>query len=239
VFAGKYDEAIELMRGRMFRVWEGGSLDVADHWANAHLLRGEEKLAKNDFNDALADFQAASTIPDNLPSDNRRGGRGAEIAWWTGLAYEGMGNAAKAKESWQRTGDNLPQGRRRGGDAGGISERQVQLVYEALAKRKLGQTTEAETLLRSTLETAQRELSKEEKETTAVATPAERRAVDRIALAHYVAGLAQTGLGNSDQAREHLTAALARQPDQLGAKVEMKRGGLTADSADDADKGKR
>ena len=31
IFAGKYDDAIALMTGRTFSVWEGGSLDVAEH----------------------------------------------------------------------------------------------------------------------------------------------------------------------------------------------------------------
>ena len=103
VFAGKYDEAIQLMIGRKFSVWEGGTLDVADHWVNAHLLRGQREFAAKQFAAALADFQAAENIPDNLPSD-RGGGRGhdAEIAYWTGLAQEACGDADKAKQSWQR-----------------------------------------------------------------------------------------------------------------------------------------
>src|ERR1019366_5978831 len=61
VFAGKYDEAIQLMTDRTFSVWEGGTLDFADHWVNAHLLRGEHQLAAKQFAAALADFQAAAT----------------------------------------------------------------------------------------------------------------------------------------------------------------------------------
>ena len=52
---------------------EGGTLDVADHWVNAHLRRGV-KLQARRFSAALADFQAAQSIPDNLPSDRRGGG---------------------------------------------------------------------------------------------------------------------------------------------------------------------
>src|SRR5262249_42180874 len=75
VFAGKYDEAIALMTGRKFSVWEGGTLEVAEHWVNAHLLRGQRELAAKEFSQALADFLSAKNIPDNLPSD-RGGARG-------------------------------------------------------------------------------------------------------------------------------------------------------------------
>jgi tetratricopeptide (TPR) repeat protein len=102
VFAGKYDQAIQLMTGRRFAVWEGGRLDVADHWINAHLLRGQQKLAASQFAAALADFEAARTIPDNLPSDRGAGGgRDAEFAYWIGMACDGMGDMDKAKKSWQ------------------------------------------------------------------------------------------------------------------------------------------
>jgi len=101
VFAGEADEAIRLMTGRRFAVWEGGTLEVADHWVNAHLLRGRRALAGGRFAAALADFQAAQTIPDNLPSDQGGSGRNAEIAYWLGVAWEKTGEPAKAQQCWQ------------------------------------------------------------------------------------------------------------------------------------------
>ena len=69
VFGGKEAEAIQLMTGRTFSVWEGGALDVAEHWFNAHLLGGEQALAVGRAETAFSDFEAANKIPDNLPSD--------------------------------------------------------------------------------------------------------------------------------------------------------------------------
>ena len=43
----------------------------------------------------------------------------------------------------------------------------------------------------------------------------------RVAMAHYIAGLGQAGLGAKDKAREEFTAALASAPDTLGAKLAL------------------
>ena len=99
VSCGKLDEAINLMTGRTFSVWEGGSLDVAEHWVEAHLLRGEQKFKAGEFQAALADFQAAASVPDNLPDErDKAGGHAAEVSSWLGRTYEALGDPAKAKQ---------------------------------------------------------------------------------------------------------------------------------------------
>ena len=104
VAAGKYDDAIKMMTGRKFAVAEGANLNVSDHWMNAHILRGQQNIAAKRYKEALADFQTAVTVPDNLPSRGSGGvgGRNAEVAYLTGLAYEGLGDQARATESWNQ-----------------------------------------------------------------------------------------------------------------------------------------
>ncbi len=134
VFAGKYDDAIKLMTGRKFSVWEGGTLEVADHWMNAHLLRGRKELAVGQFSEALRDFAAAQAVPENLPNARNSGAtRAAEIAYWIGAAHDGAGEKDAAKKSWQQAADASYPEPRRGGD-GRISPRLVQDYYRALAK---------------------------------------------------------------------------------------------------------
>jgi len=212
VFAGKYDEAIQLMTGRIFSVWEGGTLDVAEHWVNAHLGRGRQELAARQFSAALADFQAARNIPDNLPSDGRsNGGREPEVAYWIGVAYDGLGDRAKAEQSWREAQAASAGGARRS-PRGGSPDRRVEEYYQALAKRALGQRAEADDALRSLLDEANRDL--------APASVAEVGAA-RTALAYYVAGLSHLGLGKTDQARMEFQLALRAVPDTLGAKMEL------------------
>jgi tetratricopeptide (TPR) repeat protein len=216
VFAGKYDEAIELMTGRKFSVWEGGSLEVADHWVNAHLLRGQQALASRKFAAALADFQAANNVPDNLPNDRGSGGSTPQIAYWLGVAYDATGDAPAATKSLQSASESPLSGGRRGGGSR-LSE---QAYYQALAKRKLGQTTEAESALRKLVEAAETELASG----TVDAPEPDRRRVSaraRKANAHYVAGLAHLALSEPEKAKTEFESALKAAPDLLGAKAAL------------------
>ncbi|MGO8700183.1 MAG: DUF5107 domain-containing protein [Limisphaerales bacterium] len=201
VFAGKYDDAIQLMGSRKFGVWEGGSLAVADDWMNAHLARGRQKLSAGKAAAALADFQAARTIPDNLPSDQGGDGREAELTYWIGAAYSAIGDKAKAAENWQESEKATRHGR-----SGRVTARQVQAYYRALAQRRLGETAEAESALRGLLETAQ-------------GAPADAK--EPTALSHYLAGLGHLGLGETDKAKAQFELALQSVPDSLGPKVEL------------------
>ncbi len=113
VFMGKYDEAIELMTGRQFNVWEGGArFGVYDSWTDAHLLRGHKNFADKKYAEALADYKAAIEFPANLQvARTRRGGRAAEVTYWIALAYEALGEQEKAKASFQESAAELPRDR--------------------------------------------------------------------------------------------------------------------------------
>ena len=222
VFAGKYDEAIQLMTGRIFSVWEGGALDVAKHWVDAHLLRGERELAAGKAAAALADFQAAGDIPDNLPSDAGAGrGHEAEIAYWTGLAHEAMGDADKARQCWELAVSGATEGRGRAGSGGRFDTNlSAERYYLALAQRKLGRSAQADAALKNLLEAAKADLEREA--TTGQNVQTERRSRSAgPGSSHYLAGLAHLGLGQNEAAKEQLAAALAASPDLLGAKAAL------------------
>ena len=196
IFARKYDRAIELMGGRRFSVWEGGSLDVAQHWVNAHLLRGREKLESGKFDAALSDFDQAKAIPENLPNDVDKIGASPEISYWIGVAYSRMGNNTKATESWRETAESplaKPSGRH---DA---SETRAQQYFIALAQQKLGRTDEADATLRSLLESAKKTLESN----VAPESSSKRLRYQQpdLAIAHYLAGLGYAGLGETEEAK--------------------------------------
>ncbi|HZZ26933.1 MAG TPA: DUF5107 domain-containing protein [Pirellulales bacterium] len=224
VFAGKYDEAIQLMTGRVFSVWEGGTLDVAEHWVNAHLLRGRRELEAQHWQAAVDDFQAAKNIPSNLPNDRGAGGnRQAEIAYWTGVAYDGLGNADAATQAWQAATNATaaPADFRRRGE-GRISDRQVQIYYQALAKRKLEQAADADKMLHNLIETAQTALDHGDEQPATAETFGPRLSPQaRAALAHTIAGLGHLGLGEKDLAQADFEKALQAMPDSLLAHTEL------------------
>jgi tetratricopeptide (TPR) repeat protein len=217
VLCGKYDEAIQLMTGRQFSVWEGGSLDVADYWLDAHLLRGRQRLKSGQTASALADFEAAKTIPENLPTE-RELGRDAELAWWLGVGYKAAGNPAKAKDNWEQA--VKAGGEVRGGRGGRISPQSAQIFYQASANQKLGNSSAAEQALKQLLEAADGDLQKE-KDNGQAAPPQRKSRNGGPGLNHYLAGLAHLGLGEKEAAREQFHAALEASPDLLGAKAAL------------------
>jgi tetratricopeptide (TPR) repeat protein len=226
VAAGKYDEAIKMMTGRKFAVAEGANLNVSDQWTNAHILRGQQNIAAQRYKEALVDLQRAVTAPDNLPSRGFGGGgaRSAEVAYLTGLAYEGLGDCAKATESWNRaTAQAGAGGGRRGGMGGGglVTAGGSQSYYQALCLQKLGQADKAKTMFQSLVDSGQLALKQP--------APAEAGRGGRggagqsprlrSANAHYTIGLGYLGLG--DAAKAELAQAVEISPDLLGARTAL------------------
>ena len=198
-FAGQADEAIALLSNHTFNIWEGGTrFNTAESWIDAHLVRGRQRLAANQAREALADFEAATRFPVNLRAYDS-GSRTAEISYWVGCARAAVGDATAAAAAWQRAAVAAFVPPRKNGDsepAGEGYRRSAQRYFQALALRQLGHADQAGTLLRD------------------LAAPG-------AAADHYAAGLGAAGLGQKDQARAELTAALAAVPDQLGARLEL------------------
>ena len=100
-FTGKTDEAIALLEGRTFSIWEGGTrFNTGEAWADAHLVRGLQRFDTKQFRDALADFDAALKPPANLRAEQRGGTHQAELAYWIGCANEALGNQEQSRQSW-------------------------------------------------------------------------------------------------------------------------------------------
>ena len=226
VAAGKLDEAIAMMTGRPFAAVEGVNLNVAEHWADAHILRGQQEVAAKRDKEALADFQAAVNPPSNLPAGLGGGGegfgggggaRGAEISYWTGLANADLGDSAKAAASWT-------QGSTQGGYGG------AQSYYQALCLQKLGQNDKAKAMFQTLVDSAQTQLRQ-----PASGAPAgggrggrggggrggPQTPQARSANAHYLAGLGYLGLNDPAKAKAELSQAVIDSPDLLGARTAL------------------
>jgi hypothetical protein len=216
--------AIELLRDRVFNIWEGGArFSAGDAWTNAHLARGRQHLAAGRNREALADFRTALAFPENLRAERREGtgARTVEVAYWTGQAQQALGNRAAAREAWQAAASAaLPQSRRGGNDAS--TDRAVQQYYQALALRQLGDSSRAEALMREVLAAGTAALAAAPKEIDYFSSFGEQRSDrSRVADAHFVEGLGHAGLGATAAARAAFDAALAASPDHLGARLAL------------------
>lgn len=243
IFMGKYDDAIALMKGRSFDIWEGGArFNVSDSWTDAHLLRGQKQLADKWYNQALADFQVSIEFPENLQEANTRGNdRSSEVAYWTGATYEALGDIEKAKESWEesvsavssrqrgdfrggaRGGSRRGRGGLRGGGFGGgrVSANSAQTYYQGLSMQKLDRNEDAKEIFRELIDSANQALEGAPQIDFFAKFGAQQSERARVANAHYIAGLGYLGLNQRDDAVKEFTAALQISPDHLGAKTSL------------------
>ena len=212
VCMGKYDDAIELMKGRRFNIWEGGArFNINDCWTDAHLLRGHQEFAAGRYKEALADYQASVEFPENLrASRTRGGGRDAEVDYWIATAYEALGDHQNAEKFWI---ESSSAGRPRGG-------RSVQRFYQALSLQKLGKKENVEEIFQDLVESGNEALQRTSSNIDFFAKFGEQQSQrSRLANAHYMAGLGYLGLNEKDKARQEFKQALEASPDHLGAKT--------------------
>ncbi len=226
VAAGKYDDAIRMMTGRKFAVAESANLNVSDQWANAHILRGQQNIAAQRYKEGLVDLQTAVTVPDNLPSRGSAGSgvRNGEVAYLTGIAYEGLGDRAKATESWSRvTAPAQSGGGRVGGMGGGgpVTTGGAQSYYQALCLQKLGQADKAKTIFQGLVDAGQLALKQPAPAEAGRGGSAGQSPRIRFANAHYMIGLGFLGLGDTAKAKAELAQAVAISPDLLGARTAL------------------
>jgi tetratricopeptide (TPR) repeat protein len=228
VAAGSYDDAIQMMTARQFAIVEGANLNVADQWTNAHMLRGQQRLAARQYQEALADFQAAAAIPSNLPSARSLGfdpgsdRRAREFAYWTGAAYDGMGEHQKALESWKAGTQPIRQASARRQESDPLSAG-IQSYYEALCLQKLGEAEKASSLFRDLIATGEKAL-KQAPPVPEASWPPRQPLPPRVhaATAHYVSGLGYLGLDDKVKAKQELSEAVRLSPDLLGARAALR-----------------
>ncbi|MCU0455706.1 MAG: DUF5107 domain-containing protein [Bacteroidales bacterium] len=250
-FAGKPEESIKLLQNRIFSIWEGGTaFNSGQAWADANIIQGIQQIKKKKFNEAIISLEAAMEPPDNLRAEQRFDSRNAMRYFWIGNAYEALGNKEKAKEAWNEiinpTARNLREGVAGGGTAAGggmgpgapaVSQgagarrtgtttsplmQGEQKYFETVARMKLGNkegTREAFNEIIASAENALKQPAGNDNEMPQFARRTQTR--PNTAVAHYIAGLGYSGLGDKKKAREEFTAALLISPDYLNAKIAL------------------
>jgi tetratricopeptide (TPR) repeat protein len=203
VLLERYDEALALLSKRHFHVWEGEG-GVHDWYVDAHLRRGERRLAAGDKAGALADFEAALVIPDNIEVGSRIGERRAEVLYFIGQAQMALGQREKGLASLR--------------EAAGLRNATPEMAYyQALALTELGDRAAALTRLEAIA--AEPEAGEGEPD----GYDAQRRYRARVSREHYLAALKALGLGDEARARSELDAALTIHPNFLPARVQRAR----------------
>ncbi len=204
VQTGKYDKALDYLAEHHFHVWEGGG-EIHGVFVEAHLRRGEDKLAAGKAAAALEDFEAALTYPDNLEVARPEGGGGPARAFHLiGLARKALGRADEARQAFEKAAAMRS----------GYSD---SAYHAALALRELGREAAA----RQALEALAREAGERLKSAPAMdffeKFGEKQTAAAQASQAHFLLGLARLGLGDKAGAEAELKAALAADPNHAGA----------------------
>jgi len=221
--AGNADEAIRLLSGHTFNIWEGATaFNTGESWIDAHLVRGVQRLHGGRPQDALADFEAAAVFPDNLRAVPGSGNRTAELAYWRGGAEEALGHADRARQAWTEAvaiPAAAPRGRPGFGLNSGtaLSRAGTERYYQTLARQKLG-TADPEAF-RQLIVLGATVLRAPPGGDPPAAADALAPARARAAAAHYLTALGDMGTGAAEPARTEFAAARQNDPEMLEAQL--------------------
>jgi tetratricopeptide (TPR) repeat protein len=204
VLLQQYDQAIELLAGRIFNTWEGGG-QIHDVYVDAHLLRGQKKFDSKQYRLALNDFEAALEYPENLNVGRpERDRRTCQTFFFIGKAHEALGDNQKAKEYFEKS-------------ASVEVRRSEYSYYKGLALKKLGQEDKAGKIFDELIASA-----KPEAEVTFFAKFGEKQAHNvKTANTHYLLGLGYLGKGMQAEAKAQFEKAIELNINHLWARAHL------------------
>jgi tetratricopeptide (TPR) repeat protein len=226
---GKPQQAQALIYTRFFRAWEGGTrIDVGDSWINSSIILGRQMLTANHPQESLAAFQSALNLPASLEeAGGNPAARAPEIAYWTAIAYEKLGDQANARKQFELAAAAQPEapaqrGRFPRADAprppAGSAVNEAQSYYQALAMQELGEAKQADAIFGQLISTGTRTLASFPEGTAKTLDDRET-----VATAYYLVGLGKAGLHRGTEAQEAFRATLSICPDYFGALLAIGR----------------
>jgi tetratricopeptide (TPR) repeat protein len=206
----RYDEAIKLLSDRHFHAAEESDINLHVQWADAHILRGREKLSSGLTDEAINDFLAAMEFPRNLEST--RDGKIALALYYLAQAKKKQGDMESFRDY---SGKLVNFESTRGWGTGEWPE----IMYlQALACKELGQAHKATGLFNKLINEGKELVSAQPHQAADLRSVKRRHDLIRDrASGHYRQALGYLGLEQYVQAREHLRQTLKLDPAHVGA----------------------
>jgi len=137
----QYDQALEILRDRRFKPYEGGQL-VRQVYMASNLAKGRASLAAGRFSEAEESFRRATEYPENLGVGKPNEPHDEAALYWLGEALQAAGASDGARSAWEEAAKG---GKRIHGPA---------KAFQAAAMMKLGRSDEGEKIATSLLENA-------------------------------------------------------------------------------------
>ncbi len=207
--AGQPEKAVEYLSGKQFSYREGSSR-VRDVIIDAHLMAGRNYLKEKNYKKALEHFQLAQ-IPDEEGGSAHSGAREVQVNYYTGLAYEGLGNRSRTKACFIKS------------SAPALNEESYIRYYQGMSQLKLGNNTKAKEIFNSMVSSADKLIKSRSGETTDFFAKFGGQETENTLLsnAYLLKGLGLKGLGDKDKARESLMKATELSTGNLYAGIEL------------------
>lgn len=117
--------ALQLIEGKRFSNWEARRV-IHELFVRAHLELAERALTAKEFQTVLHHAHAATTYPENLNVGRQDGANEARQYFLIGEAYHGLGQSAKAKESWEKAASFPREGESKEAQAAQSAARRLQ-----------------------------------------------------------------------------------------------------------------
>lgn len=201
---GKFDEAINILTKNNIRESEGAR-ELQTAYLNAYTLRGLESLKKGNYVKALKDIETAQSYPGSIAGR----ARSAQFDYLIGLIHKKTGKTALADDFFRKAMEITI------GKAGADRE---YLYYQGMVLKETGKTEEAHKLFQSMLDDV---LNKEGDNAFFTQFEGGQTAETRVALNHYLAGLAYEGLGDKVKAKAEYSETLKINPGHIWSKVHI------------------
>lgn len=201
---GKFDEAINILTTNNIRESEGAR-ELQNAYLNAYILRGLESFKKGKYDKALSDIKTAQAYPVGLVGR----GRSAQFDYMLGIIYKKTGKTTEANELFKKALDVMIN--KEGAD-------REYLYYQGLALKESGKMEESRQFFQKMLDDI---LGKEGDNAFFTQFESAQSGEARVALKHYLAGLAYEGLGEKAKAKSEYAETLKINPGHIWSKVHM------------------
>ena len=142
---GRYAEAREKLDAHRFHPWEGGEGKVPAQYQRCRVELAKQAMAAGRWADAVALLEECLVYPEHLGEGKLYGAQEQDFYYWLGCAWQGAGDAAKARECWEKgaRGEFKPVPALYYNDA-----KPEKIYYQGLALAALGRKAEAEAKFR-------------------------------------------------------------------------------------------
>ncbi len=214
------EDSLRQLANRNFHPWEGGEGKVTRQYVLTLVEMARKCIERGEFETAIEYLQDAQTYPPNLGEGKLDGTQQNDIHYYLGCAYEGLRLANSAHEWFTRAATGLTEPT----SPMYYNDQPPDMVfYQGLARQKLGDSAEAQSIFRRLVNYGQAHMDDEVKiDYFAISLPnflvfdQDLNQLNQIHC-HYMMALGYSGLGQQATAQAHFDKVLQLDSSHLGA----------------------